>query len=152
METFHQILELDEDGDHEFSHAMTEEYFEQAEETFRKLDKNLWVSIFNCSLLNVTFFLLVVPMCSKSANLKELSALGHFLKGSSAAIGLEKVQASCEKIQCYGLKRDEEAKKDLEAGDALDKIQKQLVQLKAEYAEAKKSLKDWFRENETEFD
>jgi len=80
--------------------------------------------------------------------LSELSTLGHFLKGSSAAIGLEKVQASCEKIQHYGAKRDEEAKKDLKPEDALDKIKNQLGQLRKEYAEAKKSLEDWFREHE----
>lgn len=80
--------------------------------------------------------------------MSELSTLGHFLKGSSAAIGLEKVQASCEKIQHYGAKRDEEAKKDLKPEDALDKIKNQLGQLRKEYAEAKKSLEDWFREHE----
>ena len=40
MNTFRQqILDLDED-DHEFSLSMVETYFLQAEETFRKLDKN----------------------------------------------------------------------------------------------------------------
>jgi len=45
METFRQILDLDEPGDHEFSLSMVEAYFEQAEETFRDLDKNLSVFI-----------------------------------------------------------------------------------------------------------
>ena len=41
MNTFrHQILDLDEEDDHEFSHSMVETYFSQAEDTFRKLDKN----------------------------------------------------------------------------------------------------------------
>lgn len=44
MDIFRQILELDEEGDHEFSLSMVEEYFKQAEETFRKLDKGLYVS------------------------------------------------------------------------------------------------------------
>lgn len=78
----------------------------------------------------------------------ELSALGHFLKGSSAAIGLVKVQASCEKIQNFGVKRDEEAKKDLKPDEALDKIKKQLAQLREEYTEGKRYLEDWFREHE----
>jgi len=34
--------------------------------------------------------------------LKTLSELGHFLKGSSATLGLTKVKDSCEKIQHYG--------------------------------------------------
>jgi len=126
METFRQILDLDE-GDHEFSLSMVEAYFSQAEDTFIKLDKNY-----------------------TAKNLTELSTLGHFFKGSSAAFGLEKVQASCEKIQHYGVKRDEEAGKDLNAEEALDKIKSQLEQLRKEYAEAKQTLEDWFREHEDE--
>ena len=87
---------------------------------------------------------------STAKNLSELSTLGHFFKGSSAAFGLEKVQASCEKIQHYGVKRDEKAGKDLEADEALDKIKTQLAQLREEYAEAKQTLEDWFREHEDE--
>ena len=77
--------------------------------------------------------------------MSELSTLGHFFKGSSAAFGLEKVQASCEKIQHYGVKRDEDLGRDLTSGEALNKIKKQLVQLRKEYAEAKQTLEDWFR-------
>ena len=40
METFSQILELDEDDNHEFSYSMVQEYFTQADEIFRNLDKN----------------------------------------------------------------------------------------------------------------
>ena len=40
MNTFDQILELDEDDSHEFSHSMVDAYFSQAEDTFRDLDKN----------------------------------------------------------------------------------------------------------------
>jgi len=127
METFRQIIELDEEGDHEFSRSMVDAYFSQAEETFRNLDKNYTVE-----------------------NLSELSTLGHFFKGSSAAFGLEKVQASCEKIQHYGLKRDEDSGKDLTSEEALNKIKDQLAQLRKEYAEAKQSLEDWFRKHEGE--
>ena len=80
--------------------------------------------------------------------MSKLSTLGHFFKGSSAAFGLEKVQASCEKIQHYGVERDEEAGKDLKPEEALDKIKNQLAQLRKEYAEAKQTLQDWFREQE----
>jgi len=127
MDIFSQILELDEEGDHEFSLSMVNDYFSQAEDTFQDLDKNY-----------------------TAKNLLELSRLGHFFKGSSVALGLEKVKASCEKIQHFGVKRDEEAGKDLEAEEALDKIKNQLVQLREEYAEAKQALEDWFREEEDE--
>jgi HPt (histidine-containing phosphotransfer) domain-containing protein len=78
--------------------------------------------------------------------LSELSKLGHFFKGSSAALGLEKVQASCEKIQHYGVKRDEDLGRDLTSVQALNKIKKQLPQLRKEYAEARQTLEDldWF--------
>lgn len=101
------------------------------------------------SLLDLT---LSIPFLTSSTdkNLIELSKLGHFLKGSSAAIGLGKVQASCQKIQHYGDQRDEEAKKDLEPEEALDKITNQLAQLREEYIEAKQTLEDWFCEHEDE--
>lgn len=82
--------------------------------------------------------------------MSELSTLGHFFKGSSAAFGLERVQASCEKIQHYGVKRDEAAEMDLTPEEALDRIKNRLVQLREEYAEAKQTLEDWFREQEDE--
>ena len=147
METFHQILDLDEE-DHEFSLSMVDAYFSQAEDTFRKLDESWCVVIlFIFSLLNFDVFFL---RSSTAKDLSELSTLGHFFKGSSAAFGLEKVKASCEKIQHYGLNRDEEAKKDLGPEEALDKIKKQLVQLRNEYAEAKQTLEDFLREREGE--
>lgn len=33
--------------------------------------------------------------------------MGHFLKGSSATLGFNKVKDQCEKIQHYGHKKDE---------------------------------------------
>lgn len=40
METFSQILELDEDeDDHDFSRPMVYDYFEQAEKTFGEMDE-----------------------------------------------------------------------------------------------------------------
>lgn len=78
----------------------------------------------------------------------KLSSLGHFLKGSSAALGVFKVQASCEKIQHYGQLRDEEANKDLTDELALSKIGSLLGAVKGEYADAEKALKGWYLEND----
>ncbi|KAF8158256.1 signal transduction histidine kinase [Crassisporium funariophilum] len=126
MDTFYQILELDEDEDtHDFSKPMVWAYFEQAGKTFEEMDD---------------------AMLAK--DLPTLSALGHFLKGSSAALGLSKVQASCEKIQHYGVKRDEELNKDLTADEALKRIQSLLIQVKVEYSGAERWLKNWFNEAE----
>jgi len=49
METFTQILELDEvdedgENDYAFSKEMVNAYFEQAEKTFKEMDDALWVA------------------------------------------------------------------------------------------------------------
>lgn len=119
--TFAQILEMDEEDDHEFSRGIVEGFFEQAKETFDKMDKAL-----------------------EATDLKTLSELGHFLKGSSAALGLVKVQASCEKIQRYGKMEDDEGKTILEKKDALDRIKKALEEVKTDYAEVEKALRNFY--------
>ena len=43
METFEQILELDEDDDREFSSEMVWQYFDQAEQAFKDMEENLCV-------------------------------------------------------------------------------------------------------------
>ncbi|KAJ7636001.1 histidine phosphotransferase [Mycena polygramma] len=129
MSIFSQILELDEDGTHEFSKEMVVAYFSQASTTFDDMDKAL-----------------------AGKKLPELSALGHFLKGSSAALGICKVQAACEKMQHYGDLRDEAAGKDLKEDEALAKIDALLVEVKAEYADAERWLKKWYADQKDPFD
>ena len=77
-------------------------------------------------------------------DLGKISELGHFLKGSSGALGVDKVQASCEKMQHYGHLRDEEQGRDLSPDVALDMIVKLHEGLKVEYTEAEKWLKNYF--------
>ena len=88
----------------------------------------------------------------QSKNLSELSSLGHFLKGSSAALGVAKVQASCERMQHYGQQRDEEAGTKLTDEEALERIGTLLAQVKKEYSDAEKWLKDWYKEHGVEQD
>ncbi|KAG6815739.1 hypothetical protein H0H87_011850 [Tephrocybe sp. NHM501043] len=129
-EIFNQILELDEDSTHDFSQGMAESYFAQAQKTFKDMDEAL-----------------------SKENLDDLSALGHFLKGSSAALGLSKVQESCEKIQHYGKKRDEEAEeeaeKDLTAQESLTRIKALRKQVEKDYGIAERWLKRWYETNVT---
>ncbi|EGO23610.1 histidine kinase, phosphotransfer Hpt [Serpula lacrymans var. lacrymans S7.9] len=127
METFQQILELDEDDERDFSRGMTCEYFKQANTTFKDMDDAF-----------------------SRKDLEKLSSLGHFLKGSSAALGVTKVQASCEKIQHYGSLRDEEAGEPLAPEAALKKIDPLLESVKKEYAVAEKWLKEWYIETPQE--
>ena len=78
--TFDQILEMDEDDkERGFSKNIVETFYQQAETTFDKMDKAL-----------------------AEDDLDGLSQLGHFLKGSSASLGLTKVQNACEEIQHLG--------------------------------------------------
>jgi osomolarity two-component system phosphorelay intermediate protein YPD1 len=111
--TFDQILEMDDDEDErEFSRSIVYDFFDQAAETFRKMDTSL-----------------------EEKNLPELSALGHFLKGSSATLGLTKVKDSCEKIQHYGARKDETGQTDVD-DDALT-----LKRIGTSIADAKKDYK-----------
>lgn len=90
----------------------------------------------------------VVLSSSYHRNKKELrsiSSLGHFLKGSSGALGVDKVQHSCEKMQHYGQQRDEEKGIDLKEDVALQMIVDLHKGLKVEYAEAEKWLREYFQ-------
>src|SRR4051812_21254528 len=66
-------------------------------------------------------------------DLATLSSLGHFLKGSSATLGLTKVKDSCEKIQHYGQKKDEAGTTDEpDEKKCLDRIKETLAAVKDE--------------------
>jgi len=121
METFNQITELDEDGDDSFSRSMVESYFDQAKKTFKDMDEAL-----------------------QKKDLLKLSELGHFLKGSSAALGVTQVQASCEQIQHIGKPKDEHTKEAILVPEALRRIELLLVRVKADFVVAEKWLVDWY--------
>ncbi|KAI0770451.1 histidine phosphotransferase, partial [Fomes fomentarius] len=126
LETFNQILDLDEDDTHDFSLGMAEAYFSQASTTFTDMEDAF-----------------------AAKDLPKLSSLGHFLKGSSAALGVSAVQATCEHIQHYGALRDEANGKDLTSADALAKIAPLLKRVKREYAIAERWLQQWYKEHVT---
>jgi len=121
--TFEQILEMDDDEDErEFSKSIVFGFFEQAEQTFTKLDDAL-----------------------KEKDLATVSSLGHFLKGSSATLGLTKVKDSCEKLQHYGQKKDAAGTGDEPDEDkCLERIKETLVAVKEEYDEVEKVLKKFY--------
>ncbi|KAJ7070006.1 histidine phosphotransferase [Mycena amicta] len=130
MEVFSQILELDEDDDvHEFSKGMLTAYFSQASSTFEKMDKAL-----------------------ADKKLMELSELGHFLKGSSAALGISRVQEACERMQNYGGLRNEDGSGDIDEKEAISRIELLLPKAKSEYAEAERWLKKYYADKEVPFD
>jgi HPt (histidine-containing phosphotransfer) domain-containing protein len=81
---------------------------------------------------------------SEEKDLKVLSDLGHFLKGSSAALGVERVQASCERIQHAGKLRDEVLGTRLTEPQALELITELLEKVKCDYPEAREELDRFF--------
>ncbi|KAK8107772.1 hpt domain-containing protein [Apiospora kogelbergensis] len=124
--TFGQILEMDDsEDDREFSQSIVFGFFEQAEETFDKMDEAL-----------------------EAKDLEELSKLGHFLKGSSATLGLTKVKDSCEKIQRYGKMENEDGTPEKDEELCLSRVTDTLASLKTEYTEAETALKKFFNASE----
>ncbi|KAL9098993.1 MAG: hypothetical protein Q9163_005448 [Psora crenata] len=121
--TFEQVLEMDDDEeDREFSRGIVFGFFEQAGNTFAGMDKAL-----------------------KAKDLAELSSLGHFLKGSSATLGLSKVKDSCEKIQHFGAHKDVNGNSSNESEDYfLDRIRQTLEQVRREYSVAEGVLRRFY--------
>jgi len=101
-------------------------FFEQAEETFNKMEASV-----------------------EAKDLPQLSSLGHFLKGSSATLGLTEVKDSCEKIQHLGVKKDENGAHDItDESLCLDKIKKTLDVMKKDYHQARVHLARFYGEGE----
>jgi len=126
MDIFSQLLEMDDDEeDREFSREIVWNYFSQAETTFEEMEK-----------------------ANKEKNLSELSTLGHFLKGSSAAVGVIKVRDSCENMQHYGKSRDKDGVTELTQDEALKRVVETLESVKADYKEAEAALRGFFDAHE----
>lgn len=124
--TFEQILEMDDDEEErEFSKSIVYDFFGQADSTFAKMDKSL-----------------------ENKDLKTLSELGHFLKGSSATLGLTKVKDSCEKIQHFGQMKDETGTKDITEEEGLKKLKIIIEQAKTEFTDVEKVLKEFYNDEE----
>ncbi|KAI9849009.1 MAG: hypothetical protein M1837_005900 [Sclerophora amabilis] len=128
--TFEQILEMDEDDPtQEFSRSIVFGFFEQAESTFAKMDEEY-----------------------ERGDLAQLSSLGHFLKGSSATLGLTKVKDSCEKIQHLGVHKDETGNhEETDDTKCLNRIKGILDEVKLEYRDAEAALREFYRRSEQNY-
>ncbi|CAE6415488.1 unnamed protein product [Rhizoctonia solani] len=126
---FGQITEMDEEDDYDFSSEIVRDYFKQAATTLEELNDAL-----------------------NEKDFKTLSSKGHFLKGSSAALGVKKVQESCEHIQHYGNKRDEVKGVDLTEAQALRRIALIMPRLANDYELAKEWLIKYYKEREVNLD
>ncbi|KAK4704501.1 osomolarity two-component system, phosphorelay intermediate protein YPD1, partial [Phenoliferia sp. Uapishka_3] len=113
----------DDDDEHEFSKTLAFDYISQADTTFEEIDEAL-----------------------VARDLDTLSRKGHFLKGSSAALGLQRVQRSCELMQHFGNRKDDKGEGPLLSVDAaLKKCKALLARLRREQDEAKAWLVDYYK-------
>jgi osomolarity two-component system phosphorelay intermediate protein YPD1 len=86
-------------------------------------------------------------MSSDAKDLDQLSQLGHFLKGSSATLGLTKVKDSCEKIQHFGARKDATGTKDVEDDElSLSRLDEVISQAKTDYNTAEAKLRKFYGE------
>jgi osomolarity two-component system phosphorelay intermediate protein YPD1 len=165
METFSQILEMDDDGDRSFSKSLFVDFVAQAAETFTKIEESLYVTLSRICVL--PFSLVVSPWINvynyprsrattdvgwhhlrAKSDLKALSEQGHYLKGSSATLGLSKVQDSCEKIQRYGKKENADSTPEPNEDLCLQRIRDTLVVLRADYDDVARELRRFYSINE----
>ncbi|KAF2460382.1 histidine containing phosphotransmitter protein [Lineolata rhizophorae] len=122
--TFEQILEMDDDDDRDFSKSIVYDYFQQAQSTFTKMDTSL-----------------------DKRDFPQLSDLGHFLKGSSATLGLTKLKDSCEKIQHYGKRKDETGTRDESDEELLlGRLRSTIDDAKQEFNEIERLLRRFYRD------
>ncbi len=108
---FNEIMAMDEDED-SFSSNLFLNFCDQAESTFLKIDQAI-----------------------KALDLKALSDLGHYLKGSAGSLGLIKIQRSCESIQDFGSRRGGEDNWDDQK--YINAIAEILQRVQTEFAETK---------------
>jgi len=111
---------MDDDDDHEFSRSLVDNYLTQFADTFIDLQNAL-----------------------KSRDLLILSQKGHYLKGSSAALGLRKIRQTCEYIQNAGDKLGVN-REPLGEDEALKRCEVLLEQLRTQNNEAEVWLKNFF--------
>lgn len=86
----------------------------------------------------------------EAEELEKLSELGHFLKGSSATLGLVKVRDGCEKIQRYGKQENLDGSPEKDVKVCLEQIKSALTTVKADYEKVEKGLRSFYAEDDEE--
>jgi len=125
METFQQLLDLDEDDevDREFSKGMVHAFFEQVQSTLPEMEKR-----------------------TKKEDLATLSSLGHFLKGSAATIGAVKLSDRFEQVEYYGKLHERDTGREITQSDALARIRGVLGDAQTDFDVARKWLQQFYGE------
>lgn len=119
---FSQILEMDDsEADRDFSKPLVLNFFEQAQDTFTKMDDAL-----------------------RNRELSSLSSLGHFLKGSSATLGFNRIRDSCQIIQQYGHKQTIDGASEPNEDVCLKKITEALKKAKQDTVDLENQMQTFF--------
>ncbi|ERS96261.1 osomolarity two-component system, phosphorelay intermediate protein YPD1 [Sporothrix schenckii 1099-18] len=119
---FEQILEMDDSpSNRDFSKTLVYDYFDQAKETFQGMDAAV-----------------------ASEDLAKLSDLGHFLKGSSAALGFDKVKDHCQVIQQYGKKMTLDGTPEPDKSVCLARITEAITAAKANMTIVEDKMNEFF--------
>ena len=84
--------------------------------------------------------------CREARNLHELSSLGHFLKGSSATLGFNKVRDSCQVIQQYGNNLTVDGNPENDEEKCLLRITEAIQTVKVDLADLHETLKRFFND------
>ncbi|KAI8911615.1 signal transduction histidine kinase [Gorgonomyces haynaldii] len=123
---FQQILELDNEGDEDFSRSLLQDFFSQAQTTLEQLKQSL-----NKALSN-------------KDELGEISRMGHFLKGSAASLGFVKIRYDSEQLQYLGkLQRPDGASISYET--AIDEIRRILEHVPSLLGECQQCLAEKYK-------
>lgn len=125
-DVFGQILEMDENEDErEFSAPLVFGFFDQASATFEQMKEAL-----------------------NAKKLADLSGLGHFLKGSSATLGFNKIRDSCQIIQQYGNRMNVDGTPEPDEEVCLKRVAEALAAAQADTAELEKVMRQFFAQSE----
>lgn len=81
-----------------------------------------------------------------------MSSLGHFLKGSSATLGFNKVRDSCQIIQQYGHKQTVDGTDEPDEEICLKKIKDAVEAVKVDFADLETELRVFFGAESAESD
>lgn len=109
-EIFNQLLDIEEDDSKDFTRGLVQDFFQQVDESIVEFKELL-----------------------DDSKVIEAGKLGHYLKGSSAMIGVTKVKDVCEDIQMWQQKVGT-------TKDAVDYIRGKVELLKIEIERVKPEL------------
>jgi len=84
---------------------------------------------------------------SEAKDLEGLSSRGHFLKGSSATLGFNKIRDNCQIIQQFGHKLNVDGTPEPDEEVCLKKVKEALKAVKVDTAELEKRMKKFFGED-----